>query len=391
MKIKDKQTRYAVRIIILVAMLAIVTGAGLSCIEGLRTIGWSGGAVSGDILYVGSEEGRLVSVNTTNESRRYTEALQGAASSGGLFGCSPLTGGCTGGGTAIAIYGTPVVDGELVYIAGYNGKVYAYTRDGLGIRWIYPREGYFNPIVGSVVVADGKVFFGDSAGYVYALDAITGDYLWGFATEKDESDRDKIWSTPAVSDGTVYIGSFNKKIYAIDAETGTLKWDYLTEGSVIAQPLVIDGTIYIGSLDRNFYALDANGNLKWSFSGGNWFWSIPVIFEGKLYAGNLDGKVYVLDPATGNLQNSFDLEGPLAATPVIHGSNIIFATREGTIYSIDTVNNSSKLLAALEAKTYGPLAIKDGIIYVHTQEVELERINADTGAVLAPISLKSGA
>ena len=207
----------------------------------------------------------------------------------------------------------------------------------------------------------------------------------------DEGDREKIWSTPAVSDGTLYIGSFNKKIYAVDTVTGNKEWEYLTEGSVIAQPLIIDGTIYIGSLDRNFYALDTNGALKWKFTGENWFWAKAIILEGKIYAGCLDGKVYVLDPATGNLLNKYDLEDPLAASPVIHGDNIIFATREGTLYSIDTIRNEKKLLAVLDTKINGPLAINDGIIYAHTQEVALVRINADTGAVLSSISLKISA
>ncbi|MGD9143798.1 MAG: PQQ-binding-like beta-propeller repeat protein, partial [Dehalococcoidia bacterium] len=323
------------------------------------------------------------------EKQHWAEVLQGASSSG-LFGCSPLTGGC-GGAMAVAIYGTPAIGDEFVYIAGYNGRVYAYDQETLGERWRYPRDAFFNPIVGGVVVADGKVIFGDSAGYVYALDAATGDFIWEFATEEDEGNREKIWSTPAVSDGTVYIGSYNKKIYAIDAETGTLKWKYETEGSVIAQPLVMDGTIYIGSCDRNFYALDTSGNVIWSFSAENWFWSIPAALDGKIYAGNLDGKVYVLNPANGTLLDTYDLEEPLSATPVIHNSNVIFATREGKIYSIDTVTRQKEILADLEARTYGPLAIKDGIVYAHTQETKLERINADTGAVLSDIDLKSGA
>ena len=233
-------------------MLAIITGVGMSCIQGLREIGWSGGAIVGDILYVGNEQGRLVSVNTTNESRIWTEALQGPSSSGGLFGCSPLTGGC-GGSPSVAIYGTPAIEGNLVYVAGYNGRIYAYDRTSLMERWRYPRDGYLKPIVGGIVVADGKLFFGDSGGYVHALDANTGDRVWEFTTEEDKKDREKIWATPAVSNGTVYIGSYNKKLYAIDAATGTKKWDFLTEGSVIAQVLVMDGTIYAGSLDRNLW------------------------------------------------------------------------------------------------------------------------------------------
>jgi outer membrane protein assembly factor BamB len=396
-KIKDKSARIGLGIIVLVVMCVIIGMAGLSCVQGLNTIGWSGGAISGDVLYVGSEEGRLVSVDMTDGSRQFAEALKSSSSSGGLFGCSSMTAGC-GGTPSVAIYGTPAVSGDLVYIAGYNGKVYAYAKDGLALRWVYPRDSYLPSIVGSVVVANDIVYFGTSGGKydgnnvggaVLALDAFTGDPVWDSPYFTD----DKIWATPLVDSDTLYIGSFDKKVCAIDATTGVEKWTYLTEGSVIAGPLIVDNTIYIGSLDRNFYALDAGtGAYKWSFMGENWFWSQAVFLNGKIYAANLDGKVYVLDPATGSLIDSYDLEESLAASPVINGTDIIFATRRGAVYKIDTVLNQADLLATLEDVTInGPLAINDGIIYVHTQDMELVRINADTGKVFDKvIDLKSG-
>lgn len=397
MKIKDKSARIGLGIIVLVVMCVIIGMAGLSCVQGLNTIGWSGGAVDGNILYVGSEEGRLVSVDMTDSSRHWSEALKSSSSSGGLFGCTSLTAGCGGAGAAVAIYGTPAISGDLVFIAGYNGKVYAYAKDGLTLRWVYPRDSYLPSIVGSVVVADDIVYFGTSGGKydgknvggaVLALDAFTGDPVWDSPYFTD----DKIWATPLVDRGTLYIGSFDKKISAVDAATGAEKWTYLTEGSVIAEPLIVDNTIYIGSLDRNFYALDAGtGAYKWSFMGENWFWSQAVSLDGKIYAANLDGKVYVLDPASGNLLDTYDLEEALAASPVINGSDIIFATREGAVYVVDTVLNQADLLVTLADTTInGPLAFNDGIIYVHTQDASLQRINADNGALLSSVDLKSG-
>lgn len=391
----DKANRkwYTGRILILVVLLLIVGLIGLSCIEGMREIGWSGGAVTDNTLYVGTEQGRLVMVNLTNESRQWAEALKAAGSNGGIFGCMPMGGGCSAA-AGVAIYGTPVISGELVYIAGYNGKVYAYVKDTLVTRWIYPREGYLKSIVGGVAAADGKVFVGDSEGVIYALAAETGDYLWEFSAEDEKGDRDKIWSTPAVSEGTLYFGSFNGKIYAVNTADGSKRWEYLTEGALTAEPLIVDGTVYIGSHDRYLYALDAaDGSLKWKFMGGNWFWAKPIIYEGSIYAACLDGWVYVLDAATGAEVKRFNLEGPLAATPVIFEDNIIFSTRTGTLYSINTARDEMRQLAVIDegdAKVYGPLAINDGIVYIHTQDLTLRRINAENGAVLGTISLSLG-
>jgi outer membrane protein assembly factor BamB len=392
---KARHKRYIGRILILVVMLLIIGLVGLSCIEGMREVGWSGGAVVDNTLYVGTKQGRLVAVDLTDESRQWAEALKSSAASGGLFGCALVAGGgCGAGATGVAIYGTPAVGDELVYIAGYNGKVYAYVKDSLALRWDYPREGYLEPIVGGVAVSDSKVFLADSDGMVYALDAATGDYLWEFSTGDEEGDRDKIWSTPAVSGGTLYIGSFDKKVYAINTADGSPKWEYLTEGAVTAEPLVVDGTVYIGSHDRYLYALNADsGKEEWKFMGGNWFWAKPVFYEGRIYAGCLDGNVYVLDAATGAALKEFYLEGTLAAAPVIYEDNIIFSTRGGILYSINAALDEMKQLAIIDegdARVYGPLAIHGGIVYIHTQDLTLRRVNAGTGAILGLISLSIG-
>lgn len=396
---KERGGRHTLKILILTVAILIIGIIGFSCVQGLRTVGWSGGAVSDSTLYVGTSEGRLVSVDLTDDSRHWAEKLAVSSSGGGLFGCIPAGGGCAGA-SGVAIYGTPSFSDELVYIAGYNGKIYAYTKD-LVTRWVYPREGYLPPIVGGIVVSDGKVFFGcsdgkvggnDVNGPIFALDAETGDPVWDSPFYIDTGE--KIWSTPVVSDGTLYIGSFDKKVYAINTTDGTKKWEYLTEGIVTATPLVADGIVYVGSHDRYFYALDAgDGTLRWTYEAGNWFWAKPVIYEGKIYAGCLDGKVYVFDAATGNYLNEFNLEGPLAAEPVIFEDNVIFCTREGTLYSINATQNTLRQLAVLsedDLNVNGPLAIDDGIVYIHTPDLLLHRVNAETGAILNTISLSIG-
>lgn len=391
----NKKGRRHIGKILFLAVIVLLLGViGFSCVEGLTAIGWSGGAVSDNTLYVGTQQGRLVAIDLTDRSRLSAEELSAGGTGGGLFGCMPVGGGCAGG-SGVAIYGTPAYSDELVYIAGYNGRVYAYNKDNLATRWVYPREGYLEPIVGGAVVSDGGVYFAGSDGFIYGLDAETGDFLWAYSTGKDGDKGKNIWSTPAVADGTVYVGSTDKNVYAVNAADGTRKWLFTTEGAVTAIPLVVDGTVYIGSHDRYLYAINASdGTLKWKSMGENWFWAKPVLYEGKIYAGCLDGKVYILDAATGNKLNEFDLEGPLAADPVMYEENVIFCTREGTLYSINTLQNSLRQLAVLDAedevKVNGPLAIHDGVVYVHTQDLKLRQVNADNGAILGTISLSIG-
>jgi outer membrane protein assembly factor BamB len=372
----------------LTVILAVVLVAGLlltGCVSGLAPIGWSGGTVSGGELFIGTREGKLAAIDLANESSpKFSGAIK-ASSSPGLFGCSPATGGgCGSSSTGVPIYGSPVVSDNLVYIAGYNGKIYAYNSATLDPRWVYPREGYLEPFVSGLIESGGKLFIGGSDGRVYALDAATGDKLWEFPT------GDKVWATAAVGGDTLYIGSFDKTFFALNTADGREKWHYDTGGAIMATPLVNNGTVYIGSFDRNLYALDtADGSLKWKFTGKNWFWAEPVVVNGSVYAGCLDGKFYVLRADNGEEVTDFDVKDGISSNPVILDSSIVFATRKGAVYTIDTASNQIKLLVSLDSEVYGPLTAYEGVVYVHLQDMTLQRVNVDNGALLRPIVLKS--
>jgi outer membrane protein assembly factor BamB len=386
--VKLKNVKKVGLISLLVAAILTIAIFGFSCVSGLTAIGWSGGVVDNNILYVGSMEGRLAAINLLDDSRQWGEPLK-LQTQGGLFGCSSVLS-CGGGTSRVPIYGAPVVSDNLVFLAGYNGKIYAYNTITLAQRWVFPRDSYLSPFVGGLVIDQNRLYIGCGDGFVYCLDASTGDLLGQYQTD------DKIWGTPIVVDDTVYIGSFDKKIYALNATDLTLKWEYETEGSIIAQPLVKDDIVYVGSFDKHLYAINAaSGTLKWKFAGNNWFWTQPIIVNDMLYAGCLDGFIYVLNPTTGAVIKIFDNEvfaivSPFASQPAAMDNYIIFASQIGIVYRIDTTTQEIQLLATLTGTITGPLMVYDGIVYFQTQDIAMQRIDIETGALLPSISLISG-
>ena len=353
----------------------------LGCLPGGQPEGWSGGAIADGALFVGSNEGKLVALNASDGSRLWEVTLETAKTSGGF--------GCTSEFTLAPIYGTPVLDGDLIYVGGYNGRIYAVSWSKRAREWKYPsgEDDYLQPIVGGAVVSGGKVYFGCSDGKVYALDAATGDWEWEFQT------GDKIWSTPAIDGNTLYIGSFDKKLYAIDATTGEEKWSepFEAEGTIASTPLVDDGMVCIGSFDRHLYAIDsASGEQIWQFpvedeaenKPENWFWAKPVIYNDTIYAGNLDDKVYILNAETGaEVVDAIDLGSPVSSSPVLAGNSIVVATEEGVVYAIDTASNEQTKLVDLEEKVFASLFASDGVVYVHTDEDSLYAVDVQTGAI----------
>lgn len=317
-------------------------------------------------------EGKLVAVDISDGSRLWETPLEASTPTGGGFGCASSA-------TPVAIYGNPAVAGELVYVGGYNGRVYALNSSSGALRWEYPRgASSLEPIVSGVVVALDRLYFGCSDGKVYALDIETGDKQWEFST------GGKIWATPAIDGETLYIGSFDKKLYAIDAITGEEKWEFETEGAIASIPLVYNNTVYVGSFDRYFYAVGAaDGKMKWEFLAEKWFWTRAIACNNTIYAGCFDGRVYILDAESGDeVVDAIDLGSPIYSWPVLVEDKIIVATEEGEIYAIDTANNQAALLADLDETIYAPLCASDGVIYIYSLGRNLYALNAASGARL---------
>ncbi|MDO8687900.1 MAG: PQQ-binding-like beta-propeller repeat protein [Dehalococcoidales bacterium] len=358
--------RGALLLVVLFLTGLIVTG----CVGGTTVPrGWSGGTIVDSTLFIGSMEGKLVTISTVDGSRLRAVALGDTAPAAG-FGCSapaPKT---------VAIYGSPAVSDNLVYVGGYNGIVSAFAFDRDEPRWVYPRQGSISGnIVGGLIVAQGKVYFGSTEGKVYALDAPEGYKQWEFDT------TGKIWSTPAVNNNTLFIGSFDKKLYAIDATTGKETWHFATEGAIVSTPVIYNNTVYIGSFDRYLYALDAtDGSLKWKFQAENWFWAKPVISNGAIYAVSLDGKVYVLNAESGAKLAEVDLGSSVSSNPVLAGNSVIVATEDGVVYTLAPDSNQPRRLVSLAEKVYASLSTSQGIIYIHSALDKLYAVDAQSGS-----------
>jgi outer membrane protein assembly factor BamB len=362
---------------IVVLLLVGLTFVGCT---GRTTIprGWSGGTVDGNNLYVGTMDGRVIAVNIVDGSRLWASEQLKMAATSTAFGCSQ-------GPTTVAIYGSPAVSDNLVYVGGYYGRIYAFAVGKEKPR-VYPSEDTTidGSIVGGVIVAQGKAFLGASNGIVYALPAAGGFEAW---TEKWKAvwtfqTGSKIWSTPAVAGDTVFIGTFGKKLYALNADNGTEKWHFTTEGAIVATPVVDGNTVYIGSFDRYLYALDtATGSLKWKFQADNWFWAKPVVNNGVIYVGNLDGKLYVLKADTGEKVTELDLNSPISSSLVLVGDSVVVATEAGIVYVVDTANNEKKELASLGEKVFASLSAGQGSVFVHTAKDALYAVDAATGAL----------
>jgi outer membrane protein assembly factor BamB len=92
---------------------------------------------------------------------------------------------------------------------------------------------------------------GEAPGHFYAIDAtkegdVTGD-AQVFHVGGDEFNR--TLSTAAIHDGIVYISDLSGFLYALDADTGQKHWTHDTFAAIWGSPFVADGKVYLGDED----------------------------------------------------------------------------------------------------------------------------------------------
>lgn len=253
-------------------------------------------AVSGGMVYIGSENVYALDASTGAFKWKYTTA--GAVSSptisngfvyvgsadNNVYALDATTGALkwkyTTGGTVI--YSSPAVSGGMVYVGSWDSNVYALDSATGALKWKY-KTGL--GVQASPAVSGGVVYVGSADGNMYALDALTGTLIWNGKTGI------VVRSSASVSGGIVYVGLEN--MYALSASSGTSLWNFKARSSVSSSP-AISGRIVYATVDGNLHAFDAStGVSKW-VSGGS---SSPVVANGKVYV-DTGRSVIAFEPET---------------------------------------------------------------------------------------------
>jgi eukaryotic-like serine/threonine-protein kinase len=231
------------------------------------------------------------------------------------------------------------VDGTVIFGSG-DGRVYAFDARTAKERW---RASTGGRVRSSPAVADGRVYVGSADGRVYAFDLATGALKWRYDTEGVQLDsrnfgydRRTVQSSPAVSGGTVFVGARDGFLYAIDAATGQLRWRFDHKISwVNTSPAVRDTVVYAGSSDGQFVQAvhTGTGRELWRAKAGV-TWSSPAVAGDVVYAGDGAGRMNAFDRRSGDPLWSFRTGSQVYGSPVPAGDLVLFGSTDAGVYAL---------------------------------------------------------
>ncbi len=116
------------------------------------------------------------------------------------------------------VVGGPARLGKGFVLGCGDGKVYAFGPRG-GRTWIFDAG---TPVYAPPLVAQGRVYVGDTAGVFHALEGRTGKEAWAF-----HGAAYAIEAKAAVWGDLVLFGAWDGRLYALERKTGRLRWKVL--------------------------------------------------------------------------------------------------------------------------------------------------------------------
>ncbi|WP_237067385.1 outer membrane protein assembly factor BamB [Microbulbifer guangxiensis] len=139
----------------------------------------------------------------------------------------------------VDIDGAPVIRGDLVFAASYQGRVVALSRDDG--RGLWARDASTHH---SVAVGAGNVYLSDAGGTVYAYNVGSGQIVWN---NNDLLRREL--GGPAYFGDVVVVGDLEGYLHAMDPATGQIIGREKIDGDPVRIPMVVDGDLLFALSD----------------------------------------------------------------------------------------------------------------------------------------------
>lgn len=195
--------------------------------ESIGLIGAASPAVNQDVVVPVFSSGEIFALRVENGSVAWSDNLASLNSVGGLSSISDIT-------------GLPVIDKGLVIAISFGGKMVAID-ERTGSR-VWQRE-----ISGSETpwVAGNMVFITSSNNKLVALGRDNGAINWVVDLNKDNDDKNMMWTAPVFAGGRLIVVSSDGEMASFNPESGELVSRREAGSGFSVAPVIAAGVLYL--------------------------------------------------------------------------------------------------------------------------------------------------
>lgn len=292
------------------------------------------------------------------------------------------------GATYLGFHGSATIVGDVAYLGGYNGDLYAIDIESGDLRW----QTRSHRLGGALAIGSGPAYYdgilyvvveysNPSSGALWAVDAATGepihgdDRMWGQAHPSATIDLDEGRLLTGSNDGVVYCWEFPCLEFAWQFQTGPeggpdgeskAGGEFNLGAEVKGTAPAFDGHAYVGSWDGHLYCLALDdGEEKWSFETGGIVMSNPAADPeaGVVYVGSWDRYVYALDAHTGEELWSAYVGGPVIGSLTVTDETVLVGSYDTHLYAFDATTGDRRWRIENRGHVTSAAVPVDGRIY----------------------------
>jgi outer membrane protein assembly factor BamB len=235
--------------------------------------------------------------------------------------------------TGDATVGSPVTDGQLVFIGSLDSNCYALELTTGKPFWKFKGDEGFEA---SPLICNRTVFIGDLDGTMYALNKANGSQLWSFKTGNKI-----VGSANCIAEKNMLLfGSHDDTLYCLDMQTGAVKWKYASESYINGTPATNGTIIVFGGCDANVHVLNADqGTRIGKIESGSYIAGSIALKDNNAFVGNYGKKLLKMDIQSQKILWEFASNGkqePFFASPAISDTLVVAPSRDGFVYCVSS-------------------------------------------------------
>ncbi len=221
----------------------------------------------------------------------------------GVFSVDPET------ASVVVALPAPVANPEWPQVGGYpdHAMHHLALSAAPAVAWrasIGTGGDAYHPLVSEPVAAGGRIFALDAASVLSAYDLAAGNQIW--RVNLTPEGEDTLFGGGVATDGArVYATTNYGYVYAVDAASGDPIWLTRIDSALRAAPGLAGDRLIVVTLDNRTVALSADsGEVLWTHSGpvataGLLGSTAPAIGDGIAAVSYSSGEVFAIDLATG--------------------------------------------------------------------------------------------
>ena len=254
--------------------------------------------------------------------------------------------------TADEVSTPPLFSHDRLYITSRDGSAQA-------LSWPEGRQLWHDhqrDIVGMVAFGDG-LLLSTRQGTVEYTDTELEQH-WRFAADAPFA------TPPVVQQNTVFAVTTAGWLHALDALSGSSRFR-VDIGIVAAAPSAQGTLLLLPERSGALHAFDVERHeVLWSYDLDGELWSAPTIWSQRLYVASWGQTLHCLSLRTGDDLWTQPLPGPTTATAVVAAGRVYVGTEGGDLLAFDA--RSGRLLAKTKAGhgavQASPLPVDDGLV-----------------------------